>query len=132
MCDTNCVLLPACREAFLLTTQCCFKRPFRKHTHFTVCMCSDNNYFTTAQPPKMALKVPGISSNKLSSGWFSWRMFFPQTSKTSFTFPSSAQKEPGEHRACLRQEVFIMALLGGNKSLLSSAAVKPQPLAAAP
>lgn len=25
-CDTNCVLLPACREAFLLTTQFCFKR----------------------------------------------------------------------------------------------------------
>lgn len=25
-CDTNCVLLPACREAFLLTTQFCSKR----------------------------------------------------------------------------------------------------------
>jgi len=25
MCDTNCVLLPACREAFPLTTQFCFK-----------------------------------------------------------------------------------------------------------
>lgn len=88
MCDTNCVLLPAGREAFLLTTQFCFKRPFRKHTHFTVCMRSDNNYFTTALPPKMALKVPGSSSNKLSSGWLSLWIFFPQASKTSFTFPS--------------------------------------------
>lgn len=87
-CDTNCVLLPACREAFLLTTQFCFKRdhleniPILLYAHIQIITS------LLPYPPKMALKVPGSPSNEVSSGWLSSQIFFLQASKTSFSFPS--------------------------------------------
>lgn len=38
-CDTNCVLLPACREAFLLTPQFCFKRHHLESIHILLYAC---------------------------------------------------------------------------------------------
>lgn len=76
-CDTNCVLLPACRESFVLTTQFCFKRDHLENILILLYACIQ---MMIASPlpysQKPALKVPGSPSNEVSSGWLSLWMFF--------------------------------------------------------
>jgi len=88
-CDTNCVLLPACREAFLLTTQFWFKTDDLENIPILLYACVQIIITSLLPyPPKMALKVPGSPSDKVSSGWLALQIFFLQANKTSFTFPS--------------------------------------------
>lgn len=108
-CDTNCVLLPACREAFPLTTQLCFKRnhleniPILQHA-------SAQTIATSAVPhPQNVCKNSWqpFEQGELGLGFFG-DFSSLQASKSSFPFPSTSRE--GARWAPLLSEAISFSL----------------------